>query len=367
MSFRTSLLAAAATMILGTSGAVQAQTCASDKDCPQGYACHSENVAVPQPTCKPGTDCMLPDASETTTVVSFCQPKGCSTDADCGTGMVCNSQTSTACSGGSAVAPPGCAANQACPDAGPPPKAPDEMCTTTTVKACAFKWQLPCNMDSDCGAGFTCKPTVSGSCSGTGSAPGGMTSGGSTGSAGTARPGFAPPGDAGMATPPPPPPPPPTCTTTSSFPGYCQPLATTCTMDSDCPANWKCSQAYDTPVSTTPAPAGGAAAIPQPATMDAGAPPPKSCVSAFAPPIYGGKDEAGRPVPGMGTSGGNGGPGGGSTSPIPPPADHAGADAGAGTTPSKSSGCAMGAGAGSSGLGLALVALVGFVARRRRR
>src|SRR5947207_11553625 len=110
MSFRKSFLAAAATtVILGAAGAVQAQTCASDKDCPQGFACHAQAVANPEPSCKPGGDCVKPDGSATTTVVMSCEPKSCNADSDCGAGMVCYSQTSTACSGGSTVTPPACA------------------------------------------------------------------------------------------------------------------------------------------------------------------------------------------------------------------------------------------------------------------
>jgi hypothetical protein len=363
MSFRKSFLVAAASLILGAAGMAQAQTCASDKDCPQGYTCHADTVVAPTPGCKPGAECGHEDAGAPV-VVSSCVPKSCSADTDCGAGMVCHEEKSVACSGGTAVAPPACPSDHPCSlDAGAaPPKPPEEMCTTTIVKMCAFNWQLPCNMDSDCGTGFTCKPTVSGSCSGsagTGTATpgtsGGSGSGGSSGSSGgAARPApFAPPSDAGAASP-------PMCTTMTSYPGYCAPTVTTCTADGDCPTNWKCTEGYNTPVASDPPP--GSSAPVAPPRMDAGAPPPKMCTSTLAGgPARDSKGEVG--APGMGTSGGSNA--GGSQPPLAPPG--AVADAGAALATTKSSGCALGAGAGSSSLGLVMVGMLGVALLRRRR
>jgi len=344
MSFTKSILAAAATLILGAAGSARAQTCTSDKDCPQGFGCNVTTVVAPEPSCAPGTKCAQPDASPTPQQVMTCGPRSCNADADCGAGMVCYEQKTMACSGGTAVA---CPSNMPCDAA--PPKPPE--CTTTSTKICAFKWQLPCNQDSDCGYGFLCKPTESGSCTGSG---GSNEGGGSTGSGGATRPdpGFAPPPtDAGAA----PPPMPPMCMTMTSYPGYCQPRVTTCTADSDCPANWKCGSAYDTPVSSDPPPGSGGAA-PRPAGVDASAPPPKMCYSELSPPVRG-KDETATGG-GPGTMSGNGG-----TAPIAPPSPHA--DAGTSSSATKSSGCAMG-GTSSSALSLLLVAFVALLRRRRR-
>ena len=85
MSFTKSFLGAAATaMILGVASNALAQDCASDKDCPQGFACHASTVANPSTStsCPPDAPCpKAPDASATTTVVMTCEPKACS-DAD---------------------------------------------------------------------------------------------------------------------------------------------------------------------------------------------------------------------------------------------------------------------------------------------
>jgi hypothetical protein len=147
----------------------------------------------------------------------------------------------------------------------------------------------------------------------------------------------------------------------STYPGYCQPTVTKCTVDADCPANWKCTEAYDTPVASDPPPGSGA---PRPAVLDAGAPPAKSCTSVFAPPARDTKGEEGAPTgpaPGMGNTGG-----GGSTSFPTPPPSAGGADAGAHSTTPKSSGCAVGTGAGF-GLVPVVIGLLGFAVLRRRR
>jgi hypothetical protein len=164
------------------------------------------------------------------------------------------------------------------------------------------------------------------------------------------------------------------CTTTTSFPGYCAPKATTCTVDSDCPASWTC---VDTRVvaGNAGAPAGSSGASiapgePAPTRGSTSTPPtPKICQSPYQ--IYGGaKDAEGRPVEtiGGGTAGNGGNNGGGTgstdqTSGVPhiEPSTSPGQSAAA----SGSGGCAVG-GARGSALASAL-ALLGLVAARRRR
>lgn len=351
-----------AALILGAAGQASAQTCAADGDCPQGHACSAIRVddEPEAPPCPRGAECASPDASATPTVVKMCEAKSCTADADCGPGMVCFAQMSTECSGGAAVAP--CAPNQPC-DAGPPPKR-EEQCTTRTTKTCAFTWQLPCHKDSDCGTGFTCRPAESGRCSG--SSGGGST--GSGGSGGTRAdddpaPGVPrPPADGGMGTMTLPP---PMCTTMTSYPGWCQPRVTTCTVDADCPAHWKCAADPDTPVSN-----GGSRFAPPPAA-DAGAPAKKVCVSSLAPPQRGGTAEGTPTAPG----GGNGGPGSDDKAPPPAPVPGGGGGAqdagappeGAKNVATSKSGCTMTAGAAPSSAGLiAAVSLLGLALARVR-
>jgi hypothetical protein len=354
---------AAFALVLGVAARpAVAQLCTSDRDCPQGHACTaSKTIAPTEPACPRGATCPKPDASAPM-VIMACEPKACSADADCGAGMVCFAQTSRACSGGAAVAP--CAPDQPC-DAGPPVRMEPE-CTTTTTKICAWKWQLPCNMDSDCGAGFTCKPTETGSCSGSGGT-GTPTPGPGGGSSGAPAPPrgdlVAPPADGGAA-------PPPMCTTMTSYPGWCQPTVTTCTADSDCPGGWKCAQVDDMPVGSP----GSRPGLVAPPAADAGAAPARMCVSSYGGlPQRGSKDDTATPTAPGGANGGA--TRGENTAPPPaPPAPPPSASGGSGgsasnqLTSNKSGGCTISAGAGSSSavLGLLAVLGLGLVWRRRR-
>jgi hypothetical protein len=290
-----SLVLSSGALILTLQGVSSAQICTTDAGCARGTSCQPTGAgsgtgqgtsgstgavdAIPPicPDSQPNCAARAYDAgaagTKTPTVPEMsCQPLSCKVDADCAATMVCHAESFTTCSG-SGVAP-ACPPNQVCP---PVPAPQPVTCTTTSYSACAFKWQLPCNVDADCGNAFTCAPAVSGTCgsaasgAGTGTSTGGVSvgqdgggvaGGGSTSAGGkpTAAPNtpaiaVAPsPDDGGAGTAP------PICTTTSSFPGYCQPKATTCTSDSDCPASWTCIATPDvTPTSTEAPPTGGSA------------------------------------------------------------------------------------------------------------
>ncbi len=370
---------------IGFAAPARAQTCSTDGDCPQSYTCVTSTViAEPAPACPPGADCAKPevDAGVPPTVVKFCEPKTCSVDKDCGAGMVCYTQTAEACSGG--VAQVGCAANTKC-DAGAPTKTdptiwplPGSTCTTTTTSQCAFKWQLPCKADADCGDGFACQPSVSFGCS-AGSNGGGGTTTSNSGSTGSASSGpnqpvavdasvtgvpTPPPSDGGAA---------PSCVTTTSFPGYCQPKASTCATDTDCPATWKCADVLvAVPVANQPtnqptkggAAGGPAELVDADLTSDAGA---KTCVSplggGYAYPTSGGVSGGGAPE--TSGTGSTANADAGVTAATPPGAT---AGAGASTSDSASSssaGCSL-AGGGAEPMGLMLLALVVLTRARRR-
>jgi MYXO-CTERM domain-containing protein len=356
----------------------QAQTCQTTNDCHKGFVC-IQNTATPAPTAPPGSATADPSAPTKTSALvapsagGYCQAAECASDTDCGLNMVCHTEQYSMCTGGGAVAP--CAPNTDCI------AKPVDMTTCTDVKVsrCAFTWQLPCNTDTDCGAGFMCNPTVSGSCSGSsGSATAGtgtsgpaMTGGGAAGSAGatkTADPGFAAPV-----------PPDQTCTTTTSFPGYCQPKATTCASNTDCPTDWTCV-AQQTPDRGGPTIATGAAGtsgttsspgagVPaSDALLPAPGPTPPVTMVCTSPYGYGGYGavavDSGTPKQGgTGTTtagtGAAGGPGG-SIPPTTPSPTHESA----GTSPS--TGCAV-AGGSSSSAAFAALALLGLALARRRR
>lgn len=235
MTTMTRVLAAATFSLLALTGSrAAAQSCTTDTDCPQSFVCAVSGTSAP-PACK-GTDCPTDAGASTPVTYKSCEPKDCATDADCGSGMVCYPQQTTSCSGGGGSTA-GCAANTKC-DAGTIVITPD-VCTTTTRDICAFKWQLPCNADSDCGDAFACDPTVTVGCASSSRAvsagPNGTAAGTSDGSASS-----PPAADAGT----------PICSTTTAYPGSCRPKATSCTDDSVCPGGWTCT-AIGTPTYVT--------------------------------------------------------------------------------------------------------------------
>ena len=352
------LLFAATFFLLGLAGSrASADSCSADTDCPQSFACVVVGTST-APACK-GTGCPADGAAPDPVVYKACEPKACASDADCGTGMVCYEQKTTSCSG-SGGSTSGCAANTKC-DAGPIITMTAETCTTTTRNVCAFKWQLPCNADSDCGDAFVCQPSVSGGCS-TSSRGVSSTSGGTGGGASSGSSSSPPAVDAGA----------PECQTTTSFPGACRAQATTCTGDSECPSGWTCT-AIGTPVPVTgvgaPVSVRGDASAATPAdSADAGGSTTKICIGPFGAgePTRGGVDvgNGGETTTGSGHQGTGGS--------IPPAS--AGGDATGGTTGGAS------ASPGSSGGGCAVVpirargsallmlglATVGLVLVRRR-
>lgn len=283
--------------------------CVSDSDCAHGYICQpSATIAPSTPKrCAPDADCPTTDGggtsggsggSHVSVSLSTCEPGPCITDSDCGADMVCHAETASSCSGGTA---PACPANTKCDlpaDTSPP------TCTTTTTSRCTFRWQLPCSADADCGSGFTCQPSVYGSCSGGSGVSGGT--GGSAGTGNVAGDAAKPSGGTKTTTSPP-----DNCTTTTSFPGWCQVTAATCAADTDCPSNWLCQEGSfggGTPVSTmangttgaggvggaggTAEPEGGAASAPA-ATDVVAVPTTKMCVSPYNPPVRGKGDGGG--------------------------------------------------------------------------
>jgi len=294
-------------------------------------------------------------------LVGAAHAQTCVTDYDCASGMVCHSQTSTSCSGSGGTAP-ACPAKMLCPDAGAP-IVTTPVCTETTMWSCAYKWQIPCNTNSDCGDGFVCQPLAQGTCSASaGSAGGGtVSSGGGTSGAGGGSGIALPPVtvDAGTTS---------TCVTTTSFPGTCQPANPTCTTDSDCPSTWTCQS--------------GVTTIGQPIAIivDAGAamPPPTSTSTSTSVKTC--------QSPGGSVAVGGGGRGGDTA-----PTAYQGADAGATTkgasTPPVTSGvanttatqtstetaaktggggCSVAKNSSASGAWLALLGLLALLARPRK-
>ena len=383
-------------------------TCTSDAECSKGFTCQPWAVSGgTAPACPPDApDCAVSNTPKTdsgggggvngatgssgagavtgtdvgsgnvsgttptTTVISRCEPGPCQADSDCGPNMVCHTESYGECST-TGSAPPPCEPGQKCESAVDPTQT---TCTTRTRSFCAFHWQLPCNADADCGTGFTCRPQISGACSGGTPVSAGSDAGGSTGSA--ADPGrSATPHD--------------NCVTTMTFPGSCQPVATTCTVDADCPGDWVCQEIATPPSRGDASGAGGdsgqgtsgtatgaGAASGSAVTAAGAATGSRMCNSPFLPPLRGSDatEGAGTPTSGSTPPGGTGGTtagsdkdaaGSGGANGAAHVAGEAGASNGAG-------GCSVSGrgGAGSRVAGaLSVLTLLGLgaVVRRRRR
>src|SRR5260221_8586715 len=148
-----------------------ASTCQRDSDCSKGFSCMVE--------------------------LNLCVPASCLSDSDCASEMVCH-WTSLPC----------------------PEHVPD--CEPATIQQCTPKYDLPCHVAADCGAGFSCVMNQECTC------PGGVgsgESGGAGGSSGTAGMGAGGTGGS-TATPPPID---GDCTCAPSTTGSCQAVPMPCT------------------------------------------------------------------------------------------------------------------------------------------
>ncbi len=88
-------------------------------------------------------------------------PPDCTTDDDCAEGEACIVQTFESCTGSGCVCPdddPSCGCDV--PE--------EEECKSETYAFCAPPWAGGCDVDADCGDGFTCELLQSCACSGSG-------------------------------------------------------------------------------------------------------------------------------------------------------------------------------------------------------
>jgi len=211
----TALTFLAAAFTISTANArVPFEECSADSDCPESFVCVTEEYGA-CPPCIPGEDCGTCSSDS----YSYCSPpppEQCNSDADCTGGFVCVSYTYEACSGWDltcAVSPDG---DESCdvPDPG------EFECESHSEAYCVPPYFAPCQVDADCGGGFTCETVEICECSGSGS--------------------IEPfPGDDGDGAPSPEP---IDCVCAPSDTKYCELIYTTCDSNSDCASGLTCVQ-----------------------------------------------------------------------------------------------------------------------------
>jgi hypothetical protein len=197
----------------------QAQVACGTTTCPQGFVCQTIPGACPAILCE-GPDCK--PCTPTDSYVCVAAP--CAADTDCGPNMVCNARDQLSCSGAGVA--PACPRGETCDAAAVPVEPP--TCTTTTVSECTYRWQLPCQADSDCGSGFTCKERQVCTCSGSSAAVG------RAGSVAVPPADVVGTGGAPSTT--------EQCSCQPSGSKGCDLVQVACTLDADCATGWTCQE-----------------------------------------------------------------------------------------------------------------------------
>ncbi|QDG49548.1 hypothetical protein FIV42_01980 [Persicimonas caeni] len=212
------LLAVAALVVaLGVPALASAETeCSTDADCGEGFVCETYEAPCAG-ACAPGEDC---DTSCESTTGSECvpaPPESCTSAADCDPDLVCVTVTYETCSGGDWAT---CEEGTDC-DAG---TQADASCTTETEGYCVPPYLAPCQVNADCGPGFTCEESEVCGCS----------TGGSTGSGGSSDGDGSAYVDAGSSTDD------ENCSCSGTGEFYCELIEQECTSDSECSGDMVC-------------------------------------------------------------------------------------------------------------------------------
>lgn len=190
--------------------------CSTDADCIDGQACEFATTDVRCPPCIDGEECAPCPEPE---IFGFCvepPPPPCTSDADCSAGDVCVTYSYEICSGssgGDMLAP--CLPDEPC-ETMPDPEPETGSCSTETESLCVPQYVAPCQIDSDCGAGFTCTDVEICECSVSGSGENNNVDG----SEEAPEPG--------------------SCTCAPSGQKYCELNEVACSSDSDCSGSLVC-------------------------------------------------------------------------------------------------------------------------------
>lgn len=145
-----------------------ADECEVDADCEDDEICRVASVEVDCAPCveDPDGEPDCPPCDEGGFTYGECVPPPappCESDADCAADDVCVTFTYEACTGGGFDATPPCLPDEECE---PRPDPIDDVeCTESTDSVCVPPYLAPCELDSDCGPGFTCEEMEVCSCS----------------------------------------------------------------------------------------------------------------------------------------------------------------------------------------------------------
>ncbi len=316
--------------------------CSADADCPDGFVCESHQEPCPAIDCADGQDCSNECDPATVKECVPEPPESCTAASDCDPDLVCVTVTYEACSGTDVA----CAPGEDC-DAG---STPDASCTTETEGYCVPPYLAPCQVNADCGAGFTCEESEVCQCSG----------GGSTGSGGTST---DPDGsvDAGSSD--------DNCSCSGTGEFYCELIEQECSADSDCAGDlicdelpWGSADGGDVEVCTS-TPDGGTSCESDGADAGTSTEPTKYCQPAdierwigAAGAVRGDEDNAS----GSGSSEDG-------RELVSSDVDRGGSGSSGGGGSSESAGCSStGTGGAAGSLGALLIAFLGLVGIRRR-
>jgi len=179
-----------------------------DLDCPLGTSCQFAPFVCALILCdEDNPDCV--DCDNDGPGTPYCAFAACETDSDCDDSMKCADVGFECASGestpaGAPAIAPAAAGDEPHTNLPAPP-----ACEQQVVRQCTLRWQLPCNIDSDCGEGFRCEETEA--CS-------------------------VPPYDPSSGEPPSSE---VTCSPSGTF--ACKVIETACDTAADCPADFECA------------------------------------------------------------------------------------------------------------------------------
>lgn len=159
-------LLAGALMLTSATAFAQDGECTTDDECQAGWTCEEVGgYTCSSPACPPGEECGEPEPCESGVIMGCVPPppEACDPAAaePCADGLVCVTETHEECD---AVAEPQPACtvdpdgNETCDEHGGDGEPHDEpSCETVSESICLPPFLAACDVDADCGDGFTCQ------------------------------------------------------------------------------------------------------------------------------------------------------------------------------------------------------------------